>query len=140
MMWARRCGNGGFAVVVGLAAGCGEEVGPERMRTTRVSGVVRVGDRPVGGGWIEFIPIDGTVGNMRTAPLEPDGSFVATRVAVGTNIVGLAHAPIALPGGRLFETFHSPIRRDIPAGPSTHLSLDLLAEFFRERNAGGPRR
>lgn len=133
MMWARRRCNGAFAVVVVLAAGCGEELVPERMRTTQVSGAVRVGDRPVGGGWIEFIPIDGTVGNMRTAPLAPDGSFVATRVAVGTNLVGLAHAAIGLPGGRLFETFHSPIRRDIPAGPSTHLSLDLRAEFFREQ-------
>ncbi len=139
-MWARRSWNGGFAVVLGLAAGCREELGPERMRMTRVSGIVRVGDRPVGGGWIEFIPIDGTVGNMRTAPLDSDGSFVATRVAVGTNIVGLAHAPIALPGGRFFETFHSPIRRDIPAGPSTHLSFDLLAEYYREQNARGPRR
>ncbi|MEJ7640245.1 MAG: hypothetical protein WKF75_20330 [Singulisphaera sp.] len=64
---------------------------------------------------------------------------MATRVAVGTNIVGLAHASIALPGGRLFETFHSPIRA-IPAGPSTNLSLDLLAEFYREQTAGGSRR
>ncbi len=140
MMWARRCWFGGFAVVVGLAAGCAEELGPERMRTTRVTGVVRVGDRPVGGGWIEFIPVDGTVGNMRTAPLASDGSFEATRVAVGSNIVGLAHPPIALPGGRLFETFRSPIRREIPAGPTTRLDLDLLAEFIREQNAGGPRR
>ncbi len=105
----------------------------------RVTGVVRVGDRPVDGGWIEFIPVDGTIGNIRTAPLAPDGSFEATRVAVGTNIVGLAHAPITLPGGHLFETFRSPLRRDIPAGMSTHLSIDLLAEFFRVQNAGGPR-
>jgi hypothetical protein len=140
MTWARRYWNVGFVVSAVMAAGCGEELGPEPMRTTRVSGVVRVGDRPVGGGWIEFIPADGTVGNMRTAPLASDGSFVATRVAVGTNIVGLAHAPIALPGGRLFETYNSPIRRDIPAGLSTHLNLDLLAEFFRVQGAGKPRR
>ncbi len=140
MTWARRYCKGGFAAIVVLAAGCFEELGPEPMRTTRVSGVVRVGDRPVGGGWIEFIPVEGTVGNMRTAPLASDGTFVATRVAVGINIIGLAHAPIALPGGRLFETFQSPIRRDIPAGPSTHLSLDLLAELFRRQDAGRSRR
>jgi hypothetical protein len=114
-----------------VTAGCREELGPEPMPTTRVRGVVREGRRPVGGGWIEFVPVEGTVGNLRSAPLKPNGSFEADRVAIGRNVIGLAHAPTALPSSRIFETFTSPIRREIPGGSVTTLDLDLIEEAFR---------
>src|SRR5438132_13339166 len=76
-----------------LSAGCAEELGPVPLRVARVQGVVRERGRPVSGGWIEFVPVDGTVGNLRSARLHQDGSFEADRVAVGTNLIRLVNAP-----------------------------------------------
>ena len=115
--------------LVGLSPGCGEELGPVRFPTTRVTGVVREGERPVGGGWIEFQPVDGTVGNLRSAPIRHDGSFEADRVAVGTHQVGLVvPAPVGSPLTRRFAPQRSPIRRAISAGPATTLTIDLIRE------------
>ncbi len=81
-----------------IAAGCSEELGPERMPVTRIKGVVREGSRPVSGGWIEFIPVDGTVGNLCSARLGPDGSFDADKVPVGVNLIRLVNAPLTSAG------------------------------------------
>lgn len=124
-----------MGLLAGSSSGCGEELGPEPMRTVTVSGSVRAGGRPVGRGWIEFVPVEGTVGNPRSAPLRPDGTFQATRVAVGRNVVGLADPPGGLPGGRLFETFTSPIRREIPDRRVTWLTIDLVEEAIRHRDS-----
>ncbi len=116
-------------------AGCREELGPEQFRTTSVSGVVRDGGRPVTGGWIEFQPVEGTVGNLRSAPIGPDGSFVADRVAVGTVAIGVVGAPLGGLPAEVFRELAHPIRRKIPAGPSAPLEIDLLEEAIRYRKA-----
>jgi hypothetical protein len=116
-------------------AGCREELGPERFQTTRVAGVVREGGRPVTGGWIEFVPAEGTVGNLRSAPIGPDGSFAADRVAVGTVAIGVVGAPLGPVTTPVFRELVHPIRRTIPAGPSAPLEIDLLQEAFRYRQA-----
>jgi hypothetical protein len=128
----------GTAVVLALASGCGEELGPVRFRTTRVAGVVREGSRPVRGGWVEFLPVEGTVGNVRSAPIRGDGTFAAEGVAVGRNAIGIAGAPLNPALSHDFHPFRTPIRRDIPAGLETRLSIDLYEEAFRarERRAG----
>jgi hypothetical protein len=114
-----------------LAPGCSEELGPERFPTTRVAGTVVEGGRPIGGGWIEFIPIDGTVGNLRSARIGKDGTFQADRVAIGKNLIKLVNAPITITGGaRLFERFPI-IRRKIPPQPDGLLTIDLLEEAVR---------
>src|SRR5512135_3128672 len=120
---------------VWLALGCREELGPVRFPTTRVTGVVREGERPVGGGWIEFLPVDGTIGNLRSAPLRRDGSFEADRVAVGTNQVGLVAPPVGSLLAQRFHSMRSPIRRAIPAGPSTTLTIDLIEEAIHHQLA-----
>ncbi len=116
-----------------LAAGCREELGPEQLPTTRVSGVVVEGGRPVGGGWIEFVPIGATLGRLRAARIQPDGSFQTDGVPIGKNLIRLVNAPIQLPGGRqLFLHYStSPIRRVIPARPGEPLRIDLLEEALR---------
>ncbi|MGC8643143.1 MAG: hypothetical protein ACP5XB_25060 [Isosphaeraceae bacterium] len=116
-----------------LSAGCREELGPEHFPTTRVSGVVVEGGRPVGGGWIEFVPIGATLGRIRAARIQPDGSFRTDGVPVGKNLIRLANAPIRLPVGRqLFLHYSSsPIRRVIPAQPGEPLRIDLLEEALR---------
>ena len=122
-----------FLLLLGLlAAGCSEELGPERFPTTRVAGIVVEGGRPVAGGWIEFIPTDGTVGNIRSARIGTDGSFQADRVAIGENVIRLVNAPINMPGGeKLFGQFSSPVRRKIPLEPDGPLAIDLLEEAVR---------
>jgi hypothetical protein len=61
-----------------------EEVGPEEpARTTRVAGRVSFRRRPVGSGWLQFIPIDGTVGKLRSASLRHDGTFRVESVPIG---------------------------------------------------------
>ncbi len=118
----------GAVLVIG---GCG--LGPpEQFPTGEVRGVVVEAGRPVEGGWIEFIPVDGTVGNLRSAPIEAKGSFRADRVSVGLNSVRLVNAPIRLPqGNRLFGSYGSPLRRVIPAEPSGPLQIDLVDEALR---------
>ena len=136
-----------------LAPGCSEELGPERFPTTRVAGIVVEGGHPIAGGWIEFIPTDGTVGNIRSARIGRGGSFQADRVAIGENVIRLVNAPINMPGGeKLFGQFSSPIRRmilnmpggeklvghfsipirrKIPLEPDGPLAIDLLEEAVR---------
>ncbi|MGO8899217.1 MAG: hypothetical protein ACLQU5_12855 [Isosphaeraceae bacterium] len=122
-----------FLLLVGLLApGCSEELGPERFPTTRVAGIVVEGGRPIAGGWIEFIPTDGTVGDIRSARIGTDGSFQTDRVAIGGNVIRLVNAPINMPGGeKLFGQFSSPIRRKIPLEPDGPLAIDLLEEAVR---------
>jgi len=129
---ARTYWSGPLAALLAVVAGCREELGPVQFPTTCVRGQVVEGGRPVAGGWIEFVPVEGTVGDRRSAPLAADGRFEATGVAAGRNVIGLVNAPIRWPGGRkLFTTQGSPIRRDIPRGAATTLTIDLLTEAFR---------
>ena len=128
----RRSRPGGLALLALLmVAGCREELGPVQYRTTRVTGIVRVGSRPLGGGWVEFHPVEGTVGNLRSAPVAPDGTFAVDRVPVGVNQVGFQKIPVDPALGRIFHPLSSPIRCTIPEGPSTRIEIDLLEEAIR---------
>ena len=132
MLSTRPYWSGPLAALLTLAAGCREELGPVPFATTRVRGQVVEAGRPVAGGWIEFVPVEGTVGNRRSAPLAADGRFEVSGVAVGRNVIGLVNAPIRMPlGGQLFRMPDTPIRRDIARGPVTTLTIDLLTEALR---------
>ncbi|MGO9465788.1 MAG: hypothetical protein ACLQIB_48125 [Isosphaeraceae bacterium] len=114
------------------SAGCAKVVGPERMPVTALSGVVTEGRRPVGGGWIEFIPVDGTIGTLRSARLNTDGSFQAKGVAVGVNLVRIVSAPIESPAiARFVGSFASPIRRVASLLDRQPLAIDLLDETIQ---------
>jgi hypothetical protein len=118
-----------LAALLAVVAGCREELGPVQFPTTRVCGRVLESGRPVAGGWIEFAPIEGTVGDRRSAPLAADGRFEVSGVAVGRSAIGLVQAPVRWPAGReLFRFPKSPIRRDIPPGARSTLTIDLLTE------------
>jgi hypothetical protein len=115
-----------------LGFGCSEELGPEQFVTTRVSGRMVEDGHPVLHGWIEFIPVEGTVGNQRSARIQADGSFQTDQVPVGENAIRLVNAPIQLPGGsRLFGSFTTPIRRVIPQVPQAPIEIDLVQEAIR---------
>lgn len=121
-----------------IAAGCSEELGPERLPVARISGVVREGSRPVAGGWIEFIPVDGTVGNFCSAKLGADGSFVADKVPIGVNLIRLVNARLSTPGAiKIVGAYQSPIRREIAARPTEPLSIDVVEELIRYQSSLG---
>jgi hypothetical protein len=134
---ARRC----TSVVVawlGLAGtlGCSNAFHPPAIETTRVSGRVVEGGRPVRGGWIEFAPVDGTVGNMRAGPIGRDGRFIVHGAPVGLTRVGVEGSTVALPNWRfVFGPLGSTIRRRTTAG-SCEVTIDLLDELARARAEG----
>ena len=126
-----------ISVLIPLISGCREELGPERFETTQVSGIIRISGRSVDKdwkGWIEFIPVDGTVGKLRSAPIRPDGSFEADRVAVGWNQIGLVNAPLSPDQAAKFHPFSSPIRRKIPNRRS-EIEIDLYLEEIQDQKA-----
>jgi len=100
------------------------------MPVTRVKGSVTEGGRPLSHGWIEFFPLDGTVGNLRSARIRTDGSFEADGVAVGQNLIRLVNTGIRTDFA-IFSTFQSPIRRLIPAQPGEPVRIELVDEAIR---------
>ncbi len=129
-----------------IACGCGEELGPRAMPTARVVGRIRYGGQPIESGWVEFHPVGGTVGKIRSARIGPNGRFEADRVAVGTNILLFINPPSEEDSngirnhGILGEFTAKPIvRRAVePVGP-TELDIDLRDEYatFRRDHPAG---
>jgi len=118
------------AIALATLAGCAEELGPEPMPTARAAGVVTADGRPVVGGWIELLPVDGTVGRLRSGRLGPDGSFQVDRAPVGRVAIRLA-GPVRMADGgplpRRLDRFRSAylIRRAVPPGGTDALAIDL---------------
>ena len=129
-----------ISALAALLAGCSEELGPERPPTARVRGSVAVGGRPVGGGFIEFQPVDGTRGNLRVGPIRPDGTFDVDRVPVGRVLIGLSQLPPAPVDTSSFRMGQDAIRREIPARPDGPLAIDLLDELGRRAGRRGSHR
>ncbi len=93
---------------------------------------MREGNAPVRGGWIEFLPTDGTVGVNRSAPIGKDGRFEAVGVAVGVNRIGLSGITVNHPRmRRLLDPLSSRTYRTIPATPHGELNIDLIEESAR---------
>jgi hypothetical protein len=114
------------------ASGCSEELGPEPMPVASVKGVLSEGGRPCSKGWVEFFPIDGTIGNLRSARVHSDGSFEADKVPVGLNLIRLVDVPLNSPAARqIFGAYTSPIRHTIPSEPSESLVIDVFDETIR---------
>jgi hypothetical protein len=122
------------------SSGCSEELGPERMEVVRVKGFVKEGIRPVSDGWIEFFPVDGTVGNLCSARIHADGSFEADHVPVGVNLIRLVNTPLSSKGAKqVFGAYTSPIRRTIPPQTKEPLLIDLVDEALLWRSAQSAR-
>ena len=126
------------SILCAFASGCSEELGPERFLTTTVNGRLVSLGKPVGPCWIEFIPADGTTGNLRTARVTADGSFHADKVPVGRVAIALARIPIesipttsGLVPTRIFHFTGTPIRRTIPEISAGPIEIDLGVEAYR---------
>lgn len=117
-----------------LHVGCAEELGPEALTTAEVRGRIVVRGEPVGPGWVEFAPIDGTIGLVSSARLNADGTFLAKRVPVG--MVGLRLAGVRLPAttdpglnrSLFLFTQASLIHRRVDASVRNTLDVDLAVE------------
>jgi hypothetical protein len=138
-----------WLALVAMLPGCSEELGPEPMRTTSVHGKITQGGRPIqDGGWIEFIPADGTVGTERSCEIQADGTFSTDRVPVGMVAIRLVGLTIRPPfpmeprdARRFFGSFPPKIRRTIPDKPS-ELDIELIdamVTFRSLQNAAGGR-
>jgi hypothetical protein len=128
------------------ALGCERLGPPEVMRTGTVAGLVRVGGQPIMGGWIEFMPVDGAIGHLRTAPIGPDGRFSIAGVAVGTNAMRLTEPKTGRLNGRAvaialrrFAEFTNPIRPTIREGENAPMDIDLYQEAAQFPHGGGPK-
>ncbi len=124
-----------------LVNGCRDVIGPEQMATTTVSGRVHVSGKPFTQGWIEFMPVDGTVGRLRSAAIGPDGSFSAQKVAVGTVGIHLAGPRPPSSGDDLTDRYLMQLRRGYPSrvqiksdrNPPLDLDLHRMANEELER-------
>jgi hypothetical protein len=119
-----------LTTLVGI--GCREELGPEHFPVTSLSGAVVEGKDPVRGGWIEFIPIDGALGDLRSAWIRADGSFQADKVPIGPCAIRIVNARIQTRGAaELFSQLNSPIRRVIAEDSREPMRLDLIEEMVQ---------
>jgi hypothetical protein len=97
-----------------------------------VDGKVSQRGKPVTRGWIEFIPVDGTVGRMRSARLHRDGTFHATKVPVGLVVIRLVNVDVeSMRIRRTFGAFTSPIRRTIALNQTAPLKIDVIEELLK---------
>lgn len=94
-----------------LVSGCAEELGPETFRTTSIHGRVTVANRSLGPGWLEIMPVDGTTGLLRSARVEPDGTFRADRVPVGEVAMRLVGFPAVGTGVPSYDGFLRDVRQ-----------------------------
>jgi hypothetical protein len=114
------------------AVGCREELGPESMPVASASGQVTRAGTPLRGGWVEFAPVEGTVGTLASARIGPDGSYKAQRVPVGTLGVRVVGARPESGEARFLSQGHL-IRRRVPPEGADNLDIDLAVEAVRLR-------
>ncbi len=125
------------AILVAISGlvGCNHAFGPERMETTTITGRVHAGGRPIGKGWIEFMPAGGTMGRLRSAAIRPDGTFTATKVPVGSLSIRLPGPPPTPTSEVALDRFLVHVRRnpfkllDVRPGDNPSLDLDLVQEL-----------
>jgi hypothetical protein len=128
--WAVAIVAAGLGPGLASLGGCREELGPEPMPTATVTGRIHVAGEPIGGGWVEFHPVEGTVGLSRSAPLALDGTFRADKVPIGRVVIHLEQTKVEPTFKELLRRLPSP-RREIQ-GPCV-LDLDLAEEARRAR-------
>jgi hypothetical protein len=107
------------------------------MPTTHVAGRILVAGRPIAGGWLEFQPVGGTVGKLRSAEIGPDGTFRAGRVPLGRVGIRLIEPKVAPTGNQILDKFvfattrsYDGILRDTRRAPEA-MVIDLKDELSR---------
>ncbi len=104
-------------------AGCSQELPLPAVPKVIVKGKLSRGGRPLDRGWVEFVPVDGGSGVLRSGSIKPDGSFEVT--SIGPGLHGIR---VIVPRDRSFypfDQFFSPIRRSITAEPNQFFDINL---------------
>ncbi|WP_337176998.1 hypothetical protein [Paludisphaera sp.] len=117
--------------------GCAEELGPEVIPRTTAEGVVLISGRPVDRGWVELQPIDGTLGDITSARLRPDGSFRFDRAPVGEVAIRLVDVPLGSTGAYWIFRNNSPIRRSTQTPPGPPITIEIVEELMRYQEMRG---
>ena len=92
-------------LLLAASAGCGRALGPERFATATARGTVRLRGEPVSGRWVEIVPIEGTLGRLRSARLAADGTFQVDRVPLGLVAIRLAGPRLPYTGEPRLDNF-----------------------------------
>lgn len=117
-----------------MALGCEHPAGPDEAPTTHLSGHVRFHGRPISRGWVEIMPIEGTIGHLRSGRIGPDGGFVADHVPVGRVALRFVGMPVIRAGNPAIDGMLTQFRqvylihRTIGRAPTAPLELDLEIE------------
>lgn len=110
-----------------LMTGCAEEWGAEPFPTSRVRGRVHQSGEPVTAGWLEFMPVDGTIGRLRSVSIGVNGNFEAEGIPIGRVALRLVGERPRRPEYAVFRQI-SLIRRSITEDGPNILDIDLEAE------------
>jgi hypothetical protein len=123
-------------VLLIASVGCRDAVGPERFHTAPATGQVLLAGRPIPGGFLEFAPVEGTVGLLRSTEIGPDGRFAVDRLPVGTVGIRLVGSRLPPTGNPRTDRFVLDLRqryaitRTIPP-TGARLTIDLAEEAAR---------
>lgn len=117
----------------GLFLGCREELGRFQPPSARLQGRIAFRGEPIGGGWVEFHPIDGALGDIRCAPLDLDGRFETDRVALGRNAIRVAHPKLVPRSLRAIGRI--PVTVRTIKGPRSTVEIDLARDLRGSRRA-----
>ena len=112
-----------------MMGGC-DAVGPEPIVTTTITGRFHMGDRPINQGWIQVVPVEGTLGTLRSAPLDGQGRFRIDKVPVGRVAFGFGGPYPSLTSDRsgdefLFKAYNLYVVRMTISANSPSLDIDL---------------
>jgi hypothetical protein len=97
------------------------------MPTGYVEGRVHRSGVPLNEGWLELMPVDGTIGRLRSIRIGPDGRFQAHGVPIGEVAIRISGGAISRTSDAMFSRIYA-IRRAIAADGPTRLDLDLDRE------------
>lgn len=112
-------------------AGCAEELGPEIIPHTSASGVVLNSGRPLDRGWVELQPLDGTLGDLTSGRIRPDGTFHIARAPVGKVGIRLIDVPLESAGAYWIFRNNTPIRRTTQSPPGPPMTIEVVEELMR---------
>ena len=120
-----------MALSTSLLTGCAEERPDPAFALVEVQGRIQRNGQPISTGWVEFVPVDGGQGVMKSGPVSANGQYKATGLGPGLHGVR-----VIVPRDKSlfpFDQFFSPIRRTITTEPVQTFDIDLSAESSKPR-------
>ncbi|MEW4567118.1 hypothetical protein AB1L88_04555 [Tautonia sp. JC769] len=101
-----------------------------------VSGRIHRSGDPLTRGWLEFLPVDGAIGRLRSVPIRPDGTFLADGVAPGSVAIRVIGADLPASDESIFGQIYV-IRRVVLDAQANKFDIDLDQER-RRLSSGQP--